>query len=125
MKYECAVEYFEDEETTSEDEQTEEVAEETTEIVENTTEPSDISNENVVEEAVVEVAETQTFESFEVPSEDSVEPFDVESSIAEIADTNEPEEQKETSSNDDFGLPDGFDMSELADLDDLLNDAGL
>ncbi len=118
MKYECAVEYFEDEETTSEDEQTEEVAEETTE-------PSDISNENVVEEAVVEVAEIQTFESFEVPSEDSVEPFDVESSIAEIADTNEPEEQKETSSNDDFGLPDGFDMSELADLDDLLNDAGL
>ena len=46
-------------------------------------------------------------------------------SIAEIADTNEPEEQKETSSNDDFGLPDGFDMSELGDLDDLLKDAGL
>jgi len=131
MKYECAVEYFEDEETPAEEdqtdqtEQTEETVEETTETVENSAETSDISNENNLEESGVEVAETQTFESFEVPSDDSVEPFDVESSIAEITDSNEPEESKETSSNDDFGLPEGFDMSELGDLDDLLKDAGL
>ncbi|MBO5116422.1 MAG: hypothetical protein J6C25_02840, partial [Treponema sp.] len=74
------------------------------------------------EPVVVESNSTQSFDSFEIPSQETVEEFNIEEASASAT---EKQENKSSTPSDDMGLPEGFDMSALDGLDDLLKEAGL
>ena len=74
------------------------------------------------EPAVVESNSTQSFDSFEIPSQETVEEFNIEEASAS---STEEQDNKSSAPSDDMGLPEGFDMSALDGLDDLLKEAGL
>ena len=72
--------------------------------------------------AIVEANSTQSFDSFEIPSQETVEEFNIEEASASAT---AEQENKSSTPSDDLGLPEGFDMSALEGLDDLLKEAGL
>lgn len=123
LKYEYALEYYEEEEAKKLAEQealeSENVAEGEANA-ENQVEEASAETENDVESTVVE--STQSFDSFEIPSQEVVEEFNIKEASALAA---TEQENKSSSPSDDMGLPEGFDMSTLDGLDDLLNEAGL
>lgn len=133
LKYEYAVEYYEEEEAKklAEQEALEAAKAAEAEIEAN----AEIQNEEaaaqteVVSEAasnaepvVVESNTTQSFDSFEIPSQETVEEFNIEEASASAT---AEQENKSSTPSDDMGLPEGFDMSALDGLDDLLKEAGL
>ena len=133
LKYEYAVEYYEEEEAKklAEQEALEAAKAAEAEIEAN----AEIQNEeaaaqtDVVSEAasnaepvVIESNSTQSFDNFEIPSQETVEEFNIEEASASAT---AEQENKSSTPSDDLGLPEGFDMSALDGLDDLLKEAGL
>ena len=144
LKYEYSVEYYEEgSEEKAEDENVEDSTEESTteETVENTATPIEsengiteetapiVSEEGLSDAEDVALPDFEDFGDFVMPSIDSVEPFDIEESIAQQSEAEAEEKVSKddivSSIGDDFGLPDDFDMSSLEGLDDLINNADL
>lgn len=141
LKYGKAKKAEEEEETSAEENAVTEnpVAEETSENQENPEVPeSEIAENSNVEaksEPVTEVEQTPVSENISSEPEFSVETEtfeEIADEVTAVAEENSPEEEPVAEKKEESKVeihhdaaPEGFDMSELADLDDLLKDAGL